>query len=205
MAEIPQEARMFKGATRERVRRAMATVLEPVLREDKKAVSVAKLRGAGSGDQNATTAMLRLWRAGSVSIAEPWDDPAPVAAPKAPVSEDLAELIRAAQTHEDLLAAVKAVALEAMGGMDPEVGRLLVQLAAEMRQSVKGKATDPKDSIDAVLPITDESEPLVEAFEGIEDDERRLRVLEWVQAQAEEDRRKRPSLDTGGASVEVKA
>lgn len=201
MAEIPQEARMFKGATRERVRRAMATVLEPVLREDKKAVSVAKLRGAGSGDQNATTAMLRLWRAGSLSIAEPWDDPAPAPAPKAPVSEDLAELIRAAQTHEDLLAAVKAVALEAMGGMDPEVGRLLVQLAAEMRQSVKGKATDPKDSIDAVLPITDEAEPLVEAFEGIEDDERRARVLEWVQAQAEEDRRKRPSLDTGGAGA----
>lgn len=213
MAEIPQEARMFKGATRERVRRALASIVEPELRDDKKALSVAKLRGAGSGDQNASTTLLRLWRAGQLSLADSWDDPPPPPAParsaKADADEgrgeDLAQLVRGAQTHDDLLAAGKAVALQVIDGMDPDVAARLTQLLTEMRQSVKGRALEPKEVAEAVLPVTEEAAPLLEAFEGITDDERRARVLEWVQEQAEEDRRARPSLDTGGAAAEEKA
>jgi hypothetical protein len=209
MAEIPQEARIFKGATRERVRRALVNALEGETREDKKIVSVAKLRSAGSGDQNATTTLLRCWRAGQLSVADSWDDPAPppapVAAPPPRPDEDdgLAARVRGAQTHDDLLAAGKAIALELLrGGIDEDMADSLKQLLTEMRQSVKGRALEPKEVVENVLPVTEEAAPLVEAFEAITDDDTRARLLELVQAAVEEDRRRRPALDTGGAAAE---
>src|SRR5687767_1689779 len=80
MTAIPQEAWKFKPATREKVRRGLASLLERALREDKSLVSVAKLRDEIGGDQNAITTLLRLWRASELTVAEPWDDaPAPAA------------------------------------------------------------------------------------------------------------------------------
>lgn len=207
MAELPQEARLFKGPTRERARRALVAAIEGALRDDKKIVSVQKLKAAGSKDQNCTTTMLRLWR-GGLSMADSWDDPATVPSVPAPPPRDgsrdeeageLVGLIQAAQTHDDLLAAGKAVALELLNGLDEKVAARLTGLLTEMRQSVKGRAQEPKDVVEAVLPVTEEARPLVEAFEGIADDERRAQVLAWVLERAEEDRRERPSLDTGGA------
>lgn len=209
MAEIPQEARIFKGPTRERARVALVTVIEEAMRADKKVIGVTKLRAAGSKDQNCTTTMLRLWR-GGLSMADSWDDPpAPVAAPKAerPESEsELTALVRAAQSHDDLLAAGKQLAVDlAEGRVDPDVAARLTNLLTEMRQSVKGRALEPKEDVESVLPVTEEAAPLVEAFEAITDDDERVRVLEMVQAAAEADRAKRPSLDTGGAQGEVTA
>src|SRR5690606_8016491 len=102
MAEIPHEARKFKGETRERVRRALLTHLErDELRASAKLVTVASLVDAGSKDRNATTTCLRLWRKGELSVGESWDDaPAPAAGSsgEAPANDDLAELVRAART-----------------------------------------------------------------------------------------------------------
>jgi hypothetical protein len=209
MVEMPQEAAIFKGPTRERARRALLSLIEGQelgATGDKKAITVTKMRAAGSKDTNATTTMLRLWRTGVLSVGDSWDDPpapvAPVPVARVPVSggDDLEDLVRAAQTHDDLLGAGKAVALRMLaGGMDPDVAAQLKHLLTEMRQSVKGRALEPKDAVEAILPVTEESAPLVEAFEGIVDDERRDAVLAYVLDQAEQDKAARPTLDTGGA------
>jgi hypothetical protein len=205
-AEIPAEFLIFKPATRERVRRALASVVEESCRSSKDVVSITKVRGAGSGDQNATTALLRGWREGKLSLAESWEGPATAPAAQSKfVSEggsDLAELVRNAQTHDDLLAAGKAVALQLLEGLDPERAGALKSLLTEMRQSVKGRVLEPKEVVESILPCTDEAFPLVEAFEGIEDDDARAEVLAFAQERLEADRMKRPSLDTGGAASE---
>jgi hypothetical protein len=152
--------------------------------------------------------MLRLWNEGRLDLWDSWDDPAPPPSPAAASSGktdaeagELVALIQSAQSHDDLLAAGKAVAIELLkAGVDEKVAARLTQLLTEMRQSVKGRALEPKDNVEAVLPVTEEAAPLVEAFEAITDDEERARVLAAVLAAAEADRSKRPSLDTGGAA-----
>lgn len=138
-------------------------------------------------------------------MSVPWEDPAPAPVAPAltgpPAGEGLAARISAAQSHDDLLEAGKAVAmalLEQRDGVDTDVAARLTQLLTEMRQSVKGRSLEPKETLEAVLPVTEEAAPLVEAFEGIESDERRARILVQVQAELEADKRERPTLDTGG-------
>jgi hypothetical protein len=136
--------------------------------------------------------------------------PAPPPSPGAPTAEQLAGLVACVDSHEKSLDAtrevMRAIALgmtcPACGGdyaIDQKAARLLIDGLGEARQAIKGAALEGGEEIESFLPCTDEAFPLVEAFEGIEDDAARASVLAFAIEQLALDRARRPSLDTGGA------
>ncbi len=219
MIEIPKEARKFKPETRERVRRAIAQLLESEdHRGSKRLISVAKLVDAqGGGDRNATTTCLRLWRRGELSVADSWDDaPAPSAGTVTDDGEDedgygygyggpraqLMAAIRAADTDGERGAvAQEAAALVAGGLLDKDSAQAIKGLLSDARASaVKARETEPPpEDPTRFLLASEEAMTAARAIDLMVDDERRDRVLALVAAELEADRVQHPNVDEGGA------
>lgn len=206
MAEIPKEALKFKGPTREKVRRAAARVLEcEETRSSTKAISVAKLRGAGCGDQNAATELLRLWRSGALSIVDSWDDPAPASTGSADEPADpssLGALVRAAKSdgdREELLH--ELAALVADGKVAPDEAAQIRAALAEARQAADAKrANEPPPEDPSKLRLASiEAMNAAAALDMMVDDARRDRLLALIAAELEADRVQHPNEDEGGA------
>ncbi len=214
MEKIPKGATKFKGATREKVRKALARVLEEdEVRASTKAVSVAKVRGAGGGDQNAITELVRLWRAGHLSVSDSWDD-APVAAvqtgpagqPRGQAADDrvnLMERIRAATTDGDREAIAQEVgALVAGGVLAPDEAAQIkgalgeARLAAEARRANEPPPEDPTK----MLLASPEALEAARALDMLVGDARRDQALSYIAAQLELDRAEFPHADEGGGA-----
>lgn len=162
MKEIPKEVASITGAVREKVRRAIARVLESEeTRGSKKVISVAKVRAAGQCDNHAATKLLSLWRAGALSIADSWEDPPPDGA-SSPEAVVFAERLREAQvTLERMIREAAAnptdgarerISMEVMaqlaGGLiDPDIaGEIKGQLDAALKAGeAKRKAEPPPE------------------------------------------------------------
>lgn len=194
MASVPPEVR-------ERIRLAFAELLR---RKEKP--TIRGLRAEALCDQNAVSVVKRAHDARKMPpLIQPWDVPteseARSAEPEPGESLDLAAQIQTADGYDDLLSAGRSLSLAVLTGkVDPDVAGALTKLLAEMRQSVRGRASEPPESVDVVLPCTDESRPLVEAFESIIDDARRGRVLAFALREAEQDALEHPNVNTGGSA-----
>lgn len=191
-------------ATRENVRRALAKVLEPLHRQDKKEISVTKLRGAGSGDQNATTTLLRLWRAGELSIAEPWTD-----APASPgegqgaadLRAELAARLRVAGTDADREAALlELAALVAAGSVDPDEANAIRGATQEARQAAEAKRSlEPPAAEAERFELVGEAEAQAAlALFYMVSKERRARLLAMIEAELAADMAEHPNVDAMG-------
>lgn len=193
----------MQPAVRERIRLA---IIELMKRKAK--LTVRALREEAGCDQNGAATVKRLYEAKRMPpLMQPWDvavegeraasesdGPGEIAA-----ATPLGEQIERADTYDDLLRAGKAVAVAVLNGqVDAVVGEKLSKMMAEMRHVLKARASEPPEQVDEILPCTDEARPLLEAFEGIIDDDRRGRVLAYAQREAEVDALENPTVDTGG-------
>lgn len=206
--EIPKEAAKFKGATRDKVRRGLAALLERALRDDKKAVTVAAIRGEVGGDQNAITTCLRLWRAGEWSVADSWDDPQqPAVRQGEPAGDERAALmgrIRSAQTDGDREAVVHELAALVAGRVvDPDEAAQIRGALAEARQAAEAKrATEPPpEDPTRLLMATEEAMQVAQAVDWIVDEARRARVVAFVQRELESDMLEHPGPSPDAAGV----
>lgn len=208
MADIPKDLEKFKGPTREKVRRALVRVIETQeLRASTKLVSIARVRGAGGGDQNCITECVRAWRAGALTVAEPWDDaPAkPVAAGAEPAEghgRKLAEVVALARTDADREAALHLVAVQlADEVLDPARAREIRGALAEARQAAEAKreVEPPPEDPRKLLLASAEAMDAARALDLFVDDERRDRVLALIAAELEADRVANPNVDEGAA------
>ena len=212
MTALPSDCRSFKPATRERVRRAIAVTIEELVRTgDPRAITVAKVRGAGSGDSNATTALLRAWR-GGLSVFEPWDDvPEAGAAPK---RDELVEAIAGATTREAIGEVARKVAAKvAANELDAAAGRVILEALERQAPAAGSSAAAPVDAglgneLDAIdlesqrgVLATDEGLEVAEAFDLMVSGERRARVMEFVQRELADDIEEHPNTDSGGAAA----
>ena len=117
---------------------------------------------------------------------------------------ELAETIRGASTHDDMLAISREVcALIGSGGLSPTRGRAIQALLGEMRRSLKehldsGGGEEPE----RLMLLSEEGARLVEDFEAIVSDERRARVLEQVAREREVDEEENPNLDLAALTPE---
>lgn len=197
---IPTEALTFKPATRENVRRALGKLLETEeRRQDKQSISATKLRGMGSGDQNATTTLLRLWRAGELSIADSWADERPAAS--APTSSgdarvQLAQQIRHATTdgeREALLHELAAIVAE--GDMDADEAAQIKGAMTEARQAAEARRSNepPPEDPTRLLLADSAAMEAARAIDLIEDESRRDRVLAFIAAELEADMAQNPN------------
>lgn len=212
MPDLPSDCRSFKPQTRERVRRAIAAAIEEVVREgDPRAVTVAKVRGHGSGDSNATTALLRAWR-GGLSAFESWEDVQEAGA--APKRDELVEAIGAATTRQAVDEVARQVAAKvAAGELDAAAGRVILEALERQVGSAPAPGGDatpgaPADELDAIdletqrgVLATDEALEVAEAFDLMVSGERRARVMELVQRELAQDVEEHPNTDSGGAAA----
>lgn len=211
MGEIPKELEKFKGPTREKVRHALLRTIETQeLRESTKAVSIAKVRTNGGGDQNAITECLRAWRAGQLSMAEPWDAPA-VSAADAVAEEDereaartqLAGMIERAATDGDResvgLEIMRQLALGLIGEKD---GKALQALLGEVRQTAQKKRENepPPEDPTRLLLASELGMKAARAVDLMVSDARRDRVLAFIAAELDADAIECPNVDRGGAA-----
>lgn len=216
MAEIPKEALKFKGPTREKVRRALASVIEcDEHRASTKVVSVAKLRGAGAGDQNAATELLRLWRAGTLSIVDSWDDPTPGSAPgtdeaaaefarrATAARAELERMIRAAKTDGDRELVAHEVMAQLAGGLiDHEIAKEIKgQLDAALKAAAAKRATEPpaEDPTKLAL-VSDLAMGVGRAVDLVVNDSRRERIAAFVARELEQDLDEERNVDAGGVA-----
>lgn len=210
MDGIPQELRRYTPENRERCRRAIAAVIEPGVRGDKKAISVEKVLDAGAKDRNGTTTMLRLWRSGALSVAESWDDPpAPAASTASSTDGDqiepraqLAARIRAATTDGDRQEIVQEVAaLVAAEVLDPDEAAQIKGAIAEARLSAEAKRVNepPPEDPSKLRLASLEAMNAAAALDMFVDDARRDRVLALIAAELDADRLAHPNEDEGGA------
>ena len=190
MAEIPKEAEKFKGPTREKVRRAIARVLESEeTRASTKAISVTKVRGAGAGDANATTELLRLWRAGALSVADSWDD-APATGASSPEASAFAERVREAQVTLERM--IREAAANPTDGARERI-------SMEVMAQLAGGLIDPdiageiKGQLDAALKAA-------AAVDLVLDSGRRERIVAFIARELEQDLDEHPNTDQGGAA-----
>ncbi len=199
-APLPIEALTFKPATRENVRRALAKLLETEeRRQDKKEISATKLRGAGSGDQNATTTLLRLWRAGELSIADSWggeERPTAGTSTGAQGRLDLAQRIRGATTdgeRESLLH--ELAALVAIGDVDADEAAQIKGAMTEARQAAEARRSNepPPEDPTRLLLADSAAMEAARAIDLIEDEARRDRVLAFIAAELEADMAANPN------------
>lgn len=210
MAEIPQELRHIKGATLEKIRRAIVRVLEAAeARESTKVITVDRVRGAGAGDQNATQKALKAWREARLSVADPWDSPAVTqASPGADVSDEaaarreLAARIRSATTdgdREDI--AQEVAALVAAEVLEPEEASQIKSAVAEARLSADAKRRNepPPEDPRKLRLASLEAMNAAGAIDMMVDDARRDRVLALIAAELDADRLAHPNEDEGGA------
>lgn len=208
MAQIPPDCRRFKPATRERVRRAIATTIEGALRADKKVISVSVVMTAqGGGDQNATTALLRAWR-GGLSIADSWEDVQE--AGEAPKRNELVEAITAATTREQVAAVARMVSAKvAAGELDAAAGRVILEGLERQLPPAPANASGPAEDDQGVdddvdlerqraTTATDDGLELARAFDLFVSDERRRKVMEYITAEALADVAEHPNTDAGG-------
>lgn len=117
---------------------------------------------------------------------------------------ELAETIRGASTHDDMLAISREVcALIGSGALSPTRGRAIQGLLGEMRRSLKEQlgAGDGEEPERIVL-LSEEGTRLVEDFEAIVSDERRARVLEHMAAERAIDEEENPNVDLAALSPE---
>lgn len=213
MAEIPKEAEKFKGPTREKVRRAIARVLEgEETRASTKAISVTKVRGAGAGDANATTELLRLWRAGALSVADSWDD-APAGGASSPEAGAFAErmaqaraelerMIRAAKTDGDREQVAHEVMAQLAGGLiDHDTAKEIKgQLDAALKAAeAKRKAEPPPEDPTRLRLASDLALKAAAAVDLVLDVGRRERIVAFIARELEQDLDEHPNTDQGGA------
>ena len=214
MQEMPASCAIYKGATREKVRRALVRVLEgDEQRVSTAVVTIRTLRQAGTSDQNCTAEMLRLWRAGSVSVVDSWDDPRrgelradppPVAPPASPTSTarpGLGARVRSARTDADREGILhELAALVAEGGIAPDEAAQVRAALAEARQAAE-KSRE-------VAPVPEEAERMLMVGEAealaarslflMVSDERRARLFALVAAEALVDAAENPNVDALG-------
>ena len=206
MAEIPQEVRKYTPENRERCRRGIATVIEQALRGDKKTIGVEKVMDAGSRDRNGTTAMLRLWRSGELSVADRWDDPPPAKPGVTGGDEDAAStlggLVRAAKSDGDREELLHELAAQvADGNVAPDEAAQIRAALAEARQAADAKrANEPLPEDPTKLRLASlEAMNAAGAIDLFVDDTRRDRVLAFIAAELDADRMQNPNTDEGGA------
>lgn len=211
MTEIPQELRHIKGATLEKIRRAMVRVLEePETRESTKVITVDRVRGAGAGDQNASQKALKAWREGRLSVVDSWDTPPPSAGKGTAAAEGgdddqrarLAKRIRAAVTdgdREDI--AQEVAALVAAEVLDPDEAAQIKGAVAEARLSAdaKRKNEPPPEDPSKLRLASPQAMNAAAALDRIVDDARFDRVLAYIAAELEADMVQHPNTDEGGA------
>lgn len=216
MAEMPKELQKFKGPTREKIRRALAVVLEaPEVRSSTKAVSVTKLRGAGAGDANATTELLRAWRAGQLSVAESWDDataPSPAGGEfdqrRDEARRTLEGMIReAAMSPTD--GAREKISMEVMaqlaGGLIEEgvAKEIKGQLEAALKAAAaKRQSEPPAEDPTRLLLASELAMKVARVVDLVVSDPRRERIASFVARELEQDLDEERNLDAGGVGAD---
>jgi hypothetical protein len=198
---IPPDCRAFKPAKRERVRHALAKLLEEALRQDSKVVSIARVRAAaGGGDQNSATALLRAWRAGELSVADSWEQEEGPGGEAA--RDELAEAL-AAKDPERVRAAVASRV--ARGELEAAAARVVLDACAADAPAgavpLEGELED--DDVDLerqeAMLATREAMQVAKAFDLMVSDERRARIATFVARELDQDVTEHPNLDRGGA------
>ena len=117
---------------------------------------------------------------------------------------ELAEKIRGASTHDDMLAISREVcALIGSGGLSPTRGRAIQGLLGEMRRSLKehlgsGEGEEPEQ----LMLLSEEGARLVEDFEAIVSDERRARALQHMARERSLDEEENPNVDLAALTPE---
>lgn len=117
---------------------------------------------------------------------------------------ELAETIRGASTHDDMLAISREVcALIGSGGLSPTRGRAIQALLGEMRRSLKEHlGAQGDEDPERIVLLSEEGTRLVEDFEAILSDERRAQVLEHVARERAVDEEESPYVDLAALSPE---
>lgn len=110
---------------------------------------------------------------------------------------ELGDKIRAAKTHDDMLAISSEVcALIGSGDLSPTRGRAIQALLAEMRRSLKEHlGAEGGEDPERIVLLSEEGTRLVEDFEAIVSDERRAQILEHVAQQRAVDEEESPNVD----------
>lgn len=117
---------------------------------------------------------------------------------------ELADTIRGAKTHDDMLAISREVcALIGSGALNPTRARAIQQSLGDMRRHLKehldsGGAEDSE----RIVLLSDEGVRLVDDFEAIVSDERRGQILEHVSHERQVDEEEHPNLDLAALSPE---
>lgn len=111
--------------------------------------------------------------------------------------QGLDKLIRAAQSHADLLEYTKRVMeLVGTGAMTSERGRTLTGLVAQAARHMKARSeAEGDDDPDVLVLATEEGTRLVATFEGIVSDARRAELIALVEAAAAKDREENWNAD----------
>lgn len=214
MADLPKEAARITGAVREKVRRAIVAVLEcEETRGSKRAISVAKVRAAGQCDNGAATDLLRLWRAGALSVADSWDD-APATGASSPEAADLGErvrearaelerMIRAAKTDGDREQVAHEVMAQLAGGLiDHDTAKEIKgQLDAALKAAeAKRKAEPPPEDPTRLRLASELALKAAAAVDLVLDPGRRERIVAFIARELEQDMDEHPNTDQGGAA-----
>jgi len=211
MGEIPKILAKFKGATREKVRWALARVIETdELRHSTKLVSITKIRSAGGGDQNCITECLREWRAGRLSLSDSWDDGAPSAgtadeesARKAAARARLESMLADARNDGDREMILHELSIQLAAELiEPDRAKVIQQALGEARQQAEKRRQNeaPPEDPTKLARASDLGMKAARAVDLILSDERRERVLASLAAELEADAIENPNVDRGGAA-----
>lgn len=217
MAQIPEEAERFSGEVRERVRQAMARQLEDAHRSDKHGLRVGDVRAAARCEMSAASALVGLWRAGKISLADSWADPAPAgggagagggAAGDGEAGDEgarrlavLERRVRAAMTDGDREAlAHELAALVAAGTVPPAVAREIRGALADARASADARREHepPPEDPTRLCLVSAAALEVARALDFIVDDARRERIAAYVASELNADMAQHPNVDMGG-------
>ncbi len=197
--DLPAELKSYKSENRERARRAIASIVEDVVRKaGTEFISVEKVMRAGAKDRNGTTACLRAWRSGEVSVAETWADPpagghprdSEDVAPPAEARSLLARRIREAKTDGDREGVMhELAALVADGIYEPDEAREIrgpLQEARQAAEAKRGNEPPPEDPTKLLL-ASPEAMMAARALDKLVSDERFDRLLAMIAAELDAD------------------
>lgn len=212
MADLPTDALAYKPENREKIRRAIAAVVEKAVRDaGTKLISVERVKGAGASDQNATTKLLKLWREGALSVADSWDDrPSSSGGGEGDAGEpdadkqraELAKRIREAGTDGDREAVLhELAAMVAAGVIGHEAANSIRGATQEARHASGAKRANepPPEDPTKLLLASPEAMEVARAMDLLVSDERFDRCCAFVAAEVEADLLESPNTDEGGA------
>lgn len=210
MPEIPKELRHIKLETLEKIRRGAVRALEAATRERKDVITADAVRAEAGANANTCSAVMRLWRAGEVSFAEPFVEAAAPGSAREDEDDkagpELARQVRAATSVEDLAKVAQEVtALVADERISIELSRALKDMIQEARIGRLTWAREPGAQVETdderrMIMASVEAVQLARALDYMVDDARRTRVQEFVARELEQDMLEHPNVDQGGAA-----